>query len=148
MQMTQVANVLRVLAVAALAGCTIITGNGVRRERQLGWIKLHNDAVVVAVPSTVARGVDFDVTVRTYGGGCVDQGDTEVTLSGADAEVRPFDIFVVEMPGGYGCTDILKLFTHRATLRFTQAGTATVRIRGRAEPGGEIIVVERQVSVQ
>jgi hypothetical protein len=148
MSMTRVAHALRVLAVVALAGCTIITGNRVRRERQLGWIRFHNDPVVVEVPSTVSRGVDFDVTVRTYGGGCVDQGDTEIMLSGPDAEVRPFDIFVVEMPDNYACTDILKRFTHRATLRFTQAGAATVRIRGRAEPGGEIIVVERQVTVQ
>jgi len=86
----------------------------------------------------------FDVAVRTYGGGCVDQGDTEVTISGADAEVRPFDIFVTRAPDNYVCTDILKLFTHRATLRFTQAGPATVRIRGRNEPGGEIIIIERR----
>jgi hypothetical protein len=148
MPMTRVAHNLRVLAAIALAGCTIITGNEIRRERRLGWIRFHNDPVVVEVPGIVSRGVDFDVTVRTYGGGCVDQGDTEVTLSGAEAEVRPFDIFVVEMPDNYACTDILKRFTHRATLRFTQAGAATVRIRGRAAPDGEVIVVERQVTVQ
>jgi hypothetical protein len=146
--MIRVAHTLRVLAVVALAGCSIITGNEIRRERQLGWIRFHNDPVVVEVPGIVSREVDFDVTVGTYGGGCVDQGDTEVALSGADAEVRPFDIFVVEMPDNYACTDILKRFTHRATLRFTQAGAATVRIRGRAAPDGEVIVVERQVTVQ
>src|SRR5918999_643775 len=141
---------LALIALVVCGGCEAITGgDGVRRERLLGWISFHGEPVVVDAPGTVSRGVDFDVTVRTYGGGCVDQGDAEVTLSGADAEVRPFDIFVTRAPNNYVCTtDILKSFTHRATLRFMQPGPATVRFRGRAEPSGETIVVERQVTVQ
>ena len=42
----------------------------------------------------------------------------------------------------------MKQYMHRATLRFAEAGLATVRIRGRVEPGGEAIIVERQVTVQ
>jgi hypothetical protein len=136
------------LTALVVAGCRALTGEDIRRERQLGWIEFYGQPAVIQLPSTVSRGRDFDVVVTTYGGGCVDQGDTRVTTSATHAEIRPFDIFITEMPDDYACTDILKQFGHRATLRFTQAGTVTVRIHGRKEPSGDVIVVERQLTVQ
>ena len=142
---------LRVLGVGTvgLAACSAITSNeAVRRERRLGWIRFHQDPVVVEVPDAVMRGADFEVTIRTYGGGCIAQGDTEVTVLASAAEVRPFDIFVTGTPHDSVCTDDLRLYLHRARMRFAQPGVATVRMRGRDAPGGEVIVVERQVTVR
>jgi hypothetical protein len=136
------------LVALTVGACRAITGDDFRRERQLGTIQFHGQPIVVQVPNTVSRGIDFEVVVTTYGGGCVGQGDTQVTTSATGVEIRPFDIFITEMPDNYACTDILKTFPHRATLRFTEAGSVTVRIHGREEPGGDMVVVARQVTVQ
>jgi hypothetical protein len=45
--------------------------------------------MLIEVPSVVLRGVDFEVAVRTFGGGCTAQGDTEVSIAGRTAEIRP-----------------------------------------------------------
>lgn len=126
----------------------VILGGEFKRERQLAVIRFYQDPMLIEVPSVVSRGVDFEVAVRTFGNGCVTQGDTEVSIAGRTAEVRPFDVFVTQLPPNSACTDILRYYLHRATMRFTEAGVATVRVRGRAQPGNDIIVVEHVVRVQ
>jgi hypothetical protein len=147
-RLVEAATLFGLLAVVALTGCRLITGDEIRRERQLGVIRLGHQTVVVEIPNAVTRNTDLSVTVSTFGNSCVDKGDTEVTTSGSSAEIRPFDIFVTHAPRNYSCADILRTHVHGATLRFSQAGLATVRVRGRIEPGGETMVVERQVTVQ
>jgi hypothetical protein len=149
---------LFLLGVVALAGCGSnsgaeitgqpIVGDEVRRERQLAWIRFYQDPMLVEIPNVVSRGVDFEVAVRTFGGGCISQGDTEVSIAGKTAEVRPFDIFVTHIPPNSACTSELRYYLHRATLRFTEAGLATVRVRGRAHPGGRGVVVDEWVIVR
>jgi hypothetical protein len=129
-------------------GCNAITGTDIQRQRQPAWIRFHNDPPRIDLPSSVAHGVDFEVTVRTYGGGCVEQGDMEVEASGNDAELRPFDVHLTHLPSDYPCIDILRHFAHRATLRFAEAGVGTIRVRGREEPGGRELVVERLILVR
>ena len=141
-----------------LAGCGSPTGiertrgilpdDEIRRERRLGWIQFYHDPIAIQVPAEVTRAVDFEVTVRTYGGGCIGQGDTEVSVDGRTAEVRPYDIFVTHLPPNMACTADLRLYTHRATLRFNAAGVATVRIRGRTHPGDGVVVINRPVIVR
>jgi hypothetical protein len=123
-------------------GCSSLTGPG--RERVIGTLEHHGDSVVVSVPDTVAAGEAFTVAVRTYGGGCMEKGDTEVEVRGLRATVTPYDIRVEADV----CTAILKLFEHTATLHFEGAGTAEVVMRGRKEPEGEILTVGRTVVVR
>jgi hypothetical protein len=139
---------LAALTALGVGACQAITGSDFHRERRLGTIGFYGQPVSVQAPTTASRGADFEVVVLTFGGGCVDQGDTQVTTAATHAEIQPFDIFTTEMPADYACTDILKTFPHRATLRFTQPGPVTIRVRGREEPGGAVIVVERQVTVE
>jgi hypothetical protein len=139
---------LGTLVLAVSAGCRLHTDNEVRRERQLALIEFYGDPVVLAIPDTVAVGSPFEVTVRTYGGGCIDPGDTEVSLTGQAATVRPYDVFVTDLPPNYVCNDDLRLYTHRATLRFDQRGPATVTVRGRVRPGDSAIAVQRSVHVR
>jgi hypothetical protein len=146
--MRRVALALSILALPIFSGCRSITGDEIRRERQPARIRFYHDPIVIEIPSTVSRGTDFEVRVRTYGGGCIDEGDTEVTMAESHAELRPFDIFVTHLPPNVACPDVLRVYVHRATLRFAQAGTATVRVRGRSVPGDEVIVVERQLTVE
>lgn len=137
-----------ILALGSAAGCRLTTDNEIRRERQLGLIQFYHDPLVIQIPETVAVASPFEVTVRTYGGGCIDQGDTEVSLAGAVATVRPYDVFVTYLPPNYACTDDLRLYTHRAQLHFDQPGPATITIQGRVRPGDSTIVAQRVVHVR
>lgn len=133
----------------AVVSCRAITGvDDIRRERLPGVISFYGHPMVVEIPEAVDRGVEFQVTVHTFGGGCVDQGHTEVSVAAGSVEVRPYDVFVTHMPESYACTDILNRFPHRATLRLDQPGTATIRVRGRAQPGDTPLVIERTVLVR
>jgi len=135
------------LSLEISAGCRLFTENEIRRERQLALIQFHNDPIVVQIPETVSVATNFEVTVRTYGGGCIDQGDTEVRIAGQAATVRPHDVFVTAMPPNYACTAELRLYTHRALLRFEQIGPAIVTVHGRVRPGDTTITVQRSVHV-
>jgi hypothetical protein len=104
--------------------------------------------MLVEIPKVVSRGVDFEVAVRTFGGGCMGQGDTEVSISGRSAEVRPYDLFPTRLPPNTACTADLRYYLHRATLRFSEAGLAMVRVRGRAHPGDRVVLILQRVIVR
>jgi hypothetical protein len=140
--------VLLMAVASAGLSCRSVTGDETQQERQLAWIRYYGERELVEMPSEVARGADFEVTVRTFGGGCIGQGDTEVSVSGRSAEVRPYDLFVTSLPPNAACTDDLRYYQHRATLRFTQTGTAVVRVRGREAPSRRVIFVVRTVQVR
>jgi len=139
---------LGTLALASSAGCRLFTDNEIRRERQLALIEFYGDPLVVQIPDTAAVATPFEITVRTYGGGCIDQGDTEVSVAGQAASVRPYDVFVTSLPPNYACTSDLRLYTHRALVRFAQVGPATVTVHGRVRPGDSAIAVQRSVHVR
>jgi hypothetical protein len=101
-------------------------------------------APLVTVPDTVAASTDFDVSVRTSGGGCNDIGTTEVAMvDERTAEVRPWDYAQVNAKV---CTAIYKIFNHHATLRFANTGIATVRVIGQS--GDSTITIARTVVVR
>jgi len=101
-------------------------------------------APLVTVPDTVAASADFDVSVRTSGGGCNDIGTTEVTMvDNRTAEVRPWDYAQVNAKV---CNLIYKIFNHHATLRFAKTGIATVRVIGQS--GDSTVTIARTVVVR
>lgn len=112
--------------------------------KRLGVIAFHGDPVVVEVPDTVEAGVPFEVSVRTYGGGCISKNGTDLRVDGLTADVRPYD----NHSGHQICTDELRVFVHRATLAFGAAGRAEVRFHGTEKPSGSAIVVARTVIVE
>lgn len=140
-------SILRRTSLAALALAAACSSTGANREvRELGSIDYYETAVEVTVPATVHAGAPFTVRVVTWGGGCTRAGDTEATVSGAVADVSPYDLRI-DGPG-VACPDILRSLTHEATLRFDAPGTATVRVHGRREPSGDRLTVTRTVTVQ
>ena len=112
-------------------------------DRQLGIISFYHDPIVIEAPETVQRGQSFSVRVRTYGGGCISQGPTDVHVDGLRATVTPFDIH----SGANVCTSELRFFQHEATLRFDRAGSALVVIRGMRRPGDQPVAEQRTVIV-
>lgn len=130
------------LVAAAVAGGCGILGPG--EERVLGVIESYGEPLVVEAPDTVVAGAEFVVMVRTYGGGCTSKGPTSVDVSGNTATVVPWD----RESGANVCTLILKYFRHTAAVRFGTPGDAVLIIRGRKEPGGELVERERTIHVR
>lgn len=131
------------LALVAL-GCSSISG--LDEEQVVGIIEHFSEPVMVQLPDTVAAGEAFTATVRTYGGGCTKKGDTKVEVNDLRATVTPYDVRVES--NANVCTDILNAFQHTTTLRFEKAGTAEVVVRGRKQPGDEVVTVKRTVVVR
>jgi hypothetical protein len=132
------------LACLAALGCsgspTASTG------RELGFLEYHGTSAEVTVPETARVGEPFAVRVVTWGGGCTEKGETDVTRSGTRVDVRPYDL--TASGADIACPDILLRLVHEATVRFDAPGTATVRVHGRVEPGARTIVVTRTVVIQ
>lgn len=117
-------------------------------ELRLGVIQYYGDSIRIVLPDSVRVGDAALVSVSTYGERCgVRQGETRVRVAGLLAEVAPFDSLVPPR-SDVGCTLMLVRFEHVAAVYFAQSGLGTVRVRGRREPGGEAIEVERAILVR
>ncbi|HYT13817.1 MAG TPA: hypothetical protein VEL12_13615, partial [Candidatus Nitrosopolaris sp.] len=73
---------------------------------------------------------------------------TSASVDGLVAVIQPFDSVVTELPPNWGCPMDLRGLEHTATVRFASAGTATVQVLGRREPGDSALVIERTVVIQ
>ena len=127
---------------ALLTACGVPT-NPATSERP-GVIEFYSDPVQIEVPESVAAGQPFDVSIRTYGGGCILQDRTEVERSGMVADVRPYDRHI----SAPICTTELRHFNHTATVSFPERGTGRIRVQGMRAPGDVPLVVERRVEVR
>lgn len=105
---------------------------GLRRERFPAIISLGGSAVEVTSRDTVVIGTPLMLRVASFGSsGCVTVGETDVTVRGLNAEVRPYRYEIV----GGGCQAIVLTLEHVVTLQFGDTGTATIRVVGNALPG-------------
>jgi len=114
--------------------------------RVLGIIDYNGTSQnVITAPSSVKPGKEFDVQIRTQGGGCEREGDTTVVLMPAGASITVYDFTTATKPG-VACTMIMKTFTHTVTMKFDQPGEMLLRVWGRAiasdtPPDGAPVVV-------
>ncbi|MBW3655143.1 MAG: hypothetical protein KY444_03495 [Gemmatimonadetes bacterium] len=123
-----------------VAGCGSIFGSDGKRV-----IGVIGDGSGIEVPATVQAGQDFTVTIQTsWPNGCAHEDGTEVQQGAASATVTPYD----HVSEGGTCTHAPQRFTHVATLRFSQPGTAVVKIRGRPSPNEGAQTIQRIVTVQ
>ena len=84
---------------------------------------------MLEMPANATAGVSFEITVTTVGSSSCTRADgASVAVSGLVADVTPWDLVA---PVGAVCTDDLAPFPRRVTLRFSGAGTATIRLHGR-----------------
>lgn len=100
----------------------------------------------IEVPDSVDAGQAFTVIVRTVGSGCERMGPTETVADASAATVTPYD-YTRDRGSGIICDAILKLFQHEASVRFPDAGQATVLVRAN-DGTGEIVEQERAVWVR
>lgn len=124
------AKLTSVLVVLVLVACAATPSGGSPpppkgpSERVLGTVEFYGDPVRVEVPRTAELEQPFVVTVTTYGGGCIEKGETEVKVEALRAEVRPYDYDTTPINGD--CNDDLRLHERTKTLRFEEVGTAEV----------------------
>ena len=83
------------------------------------------------MPAAVALGQTFSVTVITYGGGCIQKGETTVQVEELRAEIRPYDYNTAPLSGP--CTLELRKHEHVQKLSFAAAGEAEVVFYGLKE---------------
>ena len=138
-----------IAAAIGTAGCSqILAPEETRSERRPAVLAFYTDPVRVLVPDTVAVGAPVTLEITSYGGGCIGQGETDVTVAGLVAEVRPYDYFVTDLPPATACTEELRLYTHVATVQFARAGRALVRVHGWEQPSDRPLALEREVVVR
>lgn len=130
------------LMMSFLVGCDGVVGPDERR--QVGVIDFFEQPTVIAVPDTVRAGEDFQVSVRTYGRGCVRQDTTEVAVEGRLAQVVPYDLHSRDGT----CSDVVRAFDHAAVVRFEEAGEAEVRVVGKRLPENAMMVLAHPVVVE
>ena len=134
--------ILTFLMVASLAGaCRVFTDD--EFVVQPAILQFHDHEPSLTVPATVARNATFDVEFMTYGGGCLEAARNRVVTAGMEV-----DIYSTQRDmSSVACPDILRFETNRVTLTLPATGTAVVRVHGKREPGNEVLVLERQVTV-
>ena len=137
-------------AALGLAACDLFGPDETVYEVRVGTIEFHRDSAVTEIPDTVSAGRPFLLRVRTYGGGCISPGHTEVVVNeSVTPEVRltPFDIEAVDLPRNTVCTSDLQLYDHAALVTLNRVGPATVQIIGWQKPNEKRITVSKQIVV-
>lgn len=106
-----------------------------------------DSAEPVFLPHSVAAGSRFTVVVYTEGGDCISFNSTRVDIEGNQTTITPYDTF--HTPGrSSGCDAYLTANEHKATIRFTRKGQATVLIRVRErEYRRDVRILRRTVHV-
>ena len=127
MQATHLRAILPGVTLAVAIGCSAadLVAPGTHDDSAL--IIFYGDTSHIVAPDTVVRGAAFEVSFTTYGGGCTRSvARTDLTISGAVAEIRPYDTTV----GGSTCTADLLFLRHVARVQAATAGTFTIRVIG------------------
>lgn len=130
------------LALFAIPACSGLVGP--EEETRLGVISYYDYPLVVTVPDTVQAGTPFEVSVRTYGGGCIRPNGTNVHVAGRLVKIVPYDVH----SGHDVCPDVLATFDHEAMATVRQAGLAEIRFHGKAMPADSTLIVVRHVVVE
>ena len=98
---------------------------------------------VIDAPAQASLGQSFSVTVFTFGNSCVRAAGADVTIDGLVATITPYDVVMT----GVTCLEYLKGYPRVVQLSFGQAGTATIRVKGRRDYQPGLVTVERSLVV-
>ena len=96
----------------------------------------------IDVPATARAGEAITVGVTTFGGGCIREDTTVVTVRGSQAEVVPYQL-VYTPKQNEACTLEARVTPRRVRITFATAGSAAVVIRGRTSLEGDPATIVR-----
>jgi len=117
------------------------------RTRVPAVLAFYGDTTTVELPAATRVGEATTLRFTSFAGGCIRKDSTEAAMAGLTAEVRPFRRDPSRIKKDIICTLELRLDNNVVELRFAEAGRATVRIVGLAQPGDHRFVVEREIEV-
>lgn len=121
------------LVAASVLGCDLISPDS-REER--AYLGDGGIPIYFVVPDTVLSGADFEVQFQYHGSGsCTKSIDVRSRVEGAVATLDPR----VEVMTG-PCTADLRTFLATDTLRFIDAGPATVLLMGSFHQRDTVVV--------
>lgn len=149
------------VVLTAVAACTTPTGplasTALRLEQPLpapgasalrvASVQLYSDPFRVQAPASAVAGQPFDVSVTTYGGGCIGEDTTLVEGRAHGADVVPYQRVYRPAANG-GCTMELRITQRQVHVLIAESGEATIRVIGRTSPGDSLVSAERTVSVR
>lgn len=136
---------LGVIAVVACGDDTLVQPfepEGLQPAR----LEFHGDPPRVTIPQTATAGIPFEISIQTYGGGCIEAGPTPVKLLGGTLDIRPLDDF--PSPDAF-CTADVRLNDHSITYTIDVAMTLDVVVHGVSvsEAGREEVTVTGTIVV-
>ena len=145
---------LLLFTILAAAQAVLPGGNANRTARLPGALEFGNEntADVVRAPESVGVNESFQITVSTFGNGCLEAGDIDAILTASGATVLVYDLTSAVAPGIL-CTAVIKRLPHTVSLRFDKPGQALVRIWGRrigadTPPLGLPLIIEKRITVR
>jgi len=118
-----------------------------RATRRVATLQSYADTAIVELPAVVRAGQPATVYVTTYGGGCVAEDTTVVTVVGMQADVVPYQRVPAIGPRTV-CTRELRLTRRPAVVTFATAGVATLQVTGRRQPDDVLFTMRRTIRVQ
>ncbi len=119
---------------------------GGQQARRVSIIVSHSDTLVIEAPARTEVGRPTDVYVTTYEGGCNRPDVTSAEVDGRRATIVPYRL--VPTDPNAACTRDLLVNRRLVRLTFESAGSATIRVIGREEPGSRLFAVERRIVVE
>ena len=103
----------------------------------------------IDVPVSASVGTPLNISVTTYGDGCISFDSTEVNVADEHADIYTFNQRRIATEET-GCTLILNHIPHQASVTFASVGTKAIRIHGR-KIGSQIdepLEVLREVTIE
>jgi hypothetical protein len=116
---------------------------------RVATVGAYGDSAAVSVPATAHAGTPFSVKVTTYGGGCIKEDTTVVTVVGARAEIVPYQrIYTPRTNPPEACTLELRITQREAQVTFGAPGQSQVEVISRDNPTGPLVHTVRTVDVE
>jgi hypothetical protein len=145
-------SMLMPLVLISAVGCAD-TPTGVPPEgEQPAYLEYYGDGPRIQVPTEVVVGQTIEISVQTFGGGCIRGGRTEVEVTGHRILVRPYDVY--PKPDA-NCTADIRFIDHVASVEVEAEGSYAVEVRGTraytgadSKPRIEAVSFERAVNVR
>src|SRR5258705_307224 len=118
--------VLLLTLLPAVAACSALDPTGA----EPAFIIIPGDTAGIMAPDSVPRGVNFQIEVETFGGGCIQHpAHIDSKVVGTLVELRPFNEAIKAGTRTEPCPPVsILIIRHTATAQIKQPGRATIRV--------------------
>ena len=115
-------------------------------ERRLAHIIHPGVPSGITAPTSAPANTPIAVDVVTFGGGCVRQGETEISSRGLEAAIRIYQ-YEYHPKSNEGCTAELRVDHNALTVQFSVPGTAMIQVAGLHHSSNTPVTLSHAVTV-